>query len=206
MKDKLFILRELLGKTVLITIGLAIAAFGIAITYKTGIGTSPMATAIDGLTEIIPVNHGQGSIIMNVIFLIVAIVVKRKKINVGTILVVFTMGIYINLFGDLIEAGNLYTNYQFVFNFIGTVITAFGIAMIVKTDFGLGPLEIMTEVIKDKLSWSYRISKISFDVMLLITGIMMGGVYGIGTISNVLLVGVFIQVFLELFNKKLKMI
>jgi len=206
VRDKNHIYNNPIFKVLMITMGLLIIGLGMAISYKTGMGTTPMATAIDGLTKIIPINYGQGSIILNSLFLIIAIFIKRDKIHIGTILVVFTLGLYINLFVDLIDADTLFVNYQLIFNLIGTVTTALGIAVIVKQNFGLGPLEIMTEVIKDKFGWSYRRSKITFDVILLITGIMMGGVYGLGTISNVVFVGVFIQMFLELFNKKSNMI
>jgi len=68
-------------------------------------------------------------------------------------------------------------------------------------DFGIGPYDLMTEVIIDKLKCSYRMAKIIADCSLLVVGIMMGGVFGLGTIGNVILVGVFIQLFMDVAKK-----
>lgn len=194
-------LNNVIKKSLLIILGIVIAAFGIAITYKTGIGTNPMATASDGLTKVLPLNYGYANLLLNFIFLVVAFFVKREKINLGTLLMVLTMGIFINLFTGLLVADVPFTQYQLMFNVLGTIITSLGIAIIVLVDFGIGPYDLMTEVIIDKLKCSYRMAKIIADSSLLVVGIMMGGVFGLGTVGNVILVGIFIQLFIELAKK-----
>jgi uncharacterized membrane protein YczE len=190
-----------LKKSLLIILGIVIAAFGIAMTYKTGIGTNPMATASDGITKVLPLNYGYANLLLNFIFLVVAFFVKREKINLGTLLMVLTMGIFINLFTGLLVADVPFRQYQLMFNVLGTIITSLGIAIVVLVDFGIGPYDLMTEVIIDKLKCSYRMAKIIADSSLLVVGIMMGGVFGLGTVGNVILVGIFIQLFIELARK-----
>lgn len=185
----------------LISIGIAIAAFGIALTYKSGIGTNPMATASDGLTKVFPLNYGNANLLLNGFFLVVAFFLKREKINIGTLLMVLTMGICINFFAGLLAAETIFTQWQLVYNIIGTIITSLGISVVVLVDFGIGPYDLMTEVIIDKLKCSYRMAKIIADCSLLVVGIMMGGVFGLGTIGNVILVGVFIQLFMDVAKK-----
>lgn len=194
-------LNNVLKKSLLIILGIVIAAFGIAITYKTGIGTNPMATASDGITKVLPLNYGYANLLLNFIFLVIAFFVKRDKINIGTLLMVLTMGIFINLFTGLLIADVPFTQYQLIYNVLGTIITSLGIAIIVLVDFGIGPYDLMTEVIIDKLKCSYRMAKIIADSSLLVVGIMMGGVFGLGTVGNVILVGIFIQLFIELAKK-----
>jgi uncharacterized protein len=194
-------LNNVLKKSLLIILGIVIAAFGIAITYKTGIGTNPMATASDGITKVLPLNYGYANLLLNFIFLVIAFFVKRDKINIGTLLMVLTMGIFINLFTGLLIADIPFTQYQLIYNVLGTIITSLGIAIIVLVDFGIGPYDLMTEVIIDKLKCSYRMAKIIADSSLLVVGIMMGGVFGLGTVGNVILVGIFIQLFIELAKK-----
>ncbi|PKM64935.1 MAG: hypothetical protein CVU96_00305 [Firmicutes bacterium HGW-Firmicutes-20] len=194
-------LSSVLKKSLLIILGIVIAAFGIAMTYKTGIGTNPMATASDGITKVLPLNYGYANLLLNFIFLVVAFFVKREKINLGTLLMVLTMGIFINLFTGLLVADVPFRQYQLMFNVLGTIITSLGIAIVVLVDFGIGPYDLMTEVIIDKLKCSYRMAKIIADSSLLVVGIMMGGVFGLGTVGNVILVGIFIQLFIELARK-----
>jgi uncharacterized protein len=192
---------SVLKKSLLIILGIVIAAFGIAMTYKTGIGTNPMATASDGITKVLPLNYGYANLLLNFIFLVVAFFVKREKINLGTLLMVLTMGIFINLFAGFLVADVPFKQYQLMFNVLGTIITSLGIAIVVLVDFGIGPYDLMTEVIIDKLKCSYRMAKIIADSSLLVVGIMMGGVFGLGTVGNVILVGIFIQLFIELARK-----
>jgi uncharacterized protein len=194
-------LYPILRKATMIMVGIAIAAFGIALTYKTGIGTNPMATASDGLTKVLPLNYGYANLLLNFIFLVIAFFVKREKINLGTLLMVLTMGLFINLFTGLLVADVPFIQYQLAYNILGTIITSFGISIVVLVDFGIGPYDLMTEVIIDKLKCSYRMAKIIADSSLLVVGIMMGGVFGLGTIGNVILVGIFIQLFIELAKK-----
>lgn len=194
-------LSNVLKKSLLIILGIVIAAFGIAITYKTGIGTNPMATASDGITKVLPLNYGYANLLLNFIFLVIAFFVKRDKINIGTLLMVLSMGVFINLFTGLLVADVPFTQYQLIYNVLGTIITSLGIAIVVLVDFGIGPYDLMTEVIIDKLKCSYRMAKIIADSSLLVVGIMMGGVFGLGTVGNVILVGIFIQLFIELAKK-----
>ncbi len=194
-------LYPILRKAMMIIVGIAIAAFGIALTYKTGIGTNPMATASDGMTKVLPLNYGYANLLLNFIFLVIAFFVKRDKINLGTLLMVVTMGLFINLFSGLILTDVYFTQYQLAYNILGTIITSFGISIVVLVDFGIGPYDLMTEVIIDKIKCSYRLAKIIVDSSLLVVGIMMGGVFGLGTIVNVILVGIFIQLFIELARK-----
>jgi len=194
-------LSNVLKKSLLIILGIVIAAFGIALTYKTGIGTNPMATASDGITKVLPLNYGYANLLLNFIFLVIAFFVKRDKINIGTLLMVLSMGVFINLFTGLLVADVPFTQYQLIYNVLGTIITSLGIAIIVLVDFGIGPYDLMTEVIIDKLKCSYRMAKIIADSSLLVVGIMMGGVFGLGTVGNVILVGIFIQLFIELAKK-----
>lgn len=189
-------------KIIGISIGLMIAAFGIALTYKTGIGTNPVATACDGLTKVLPIDFGQANILLNATFLFIALFVKRNKINIGTLIVVFTIGLYINLFIGLLNSYDYLDSYQIPMNILGTAIASLGISIVVKIDFGIGPLELITEVIIDKTKISYKSAKTLLDITLLLIGITLGGVYGLGTVINVVLTGMFMQMYLELFNRQ----
>jgi len=188
-------------KVVLLSLGIGVAALGIALTYKSGIGTNPMATVTDGVSRLLSVNYGTANLLINTMFLIVALFLQRDKVFVGTFVLVFTMGIYINFFVNLLSTIALSNMWSIPINLVGTVITAFGISVVVIVDYGLGPLDLMTEVINRKFQCSYRTAKTVFDSSLLLVGIGMGGVYGLGTLFNVLLVGMLMQSFFELYRK-----
>jgi uncharacterized membrane protein YczE len=190
-----------LKKIVLIIIGMAFAALGISMTYKSGIGTSPMATIIDGVRLQLNVSYGTANFLINLVFLFISFFYVRQKIHIGTLILVFTMGLYINFFVDLLSGFELSTNWSIPLNLLGTLITTIGISTIVVIDFGLGPLELMTEIIKKKIHSSYRVARLTFDGTLLFLGISLGGNYGIGTIFNLALVGILMQTIFKIFRR-----
>lgn len=191
-----------LKKTPLIFIGITIASLGIAITYKSGIGNSPMATITDGVSQLLDVTYGTANVLINIVFLFISYFYVKEKINIGTIVVMFSIGSGINLFVYLLSFVDLPSSYAIPANLLGSVITSIGISSVVLIDYGLGPLELMTEIVVKKIKSSYRIAKMLFDASLLVLGIALGGVYGLGTILNILIVGFVMQTVIKAFRKE----
>jgi uncharacterized membrane protein YczE len=148
------------------------------------------------------VSYGLANLLINIIFLLIAVRFVREKLFIGSFIVAFSMGIYINLYVSLLANVTFPDSWAIPINLIGTVIAVIGIGTVVVIDYGLGPLELMTELIHKRLNRSYRLARIIFDGSLLSLGILMGGVYGLGTILNVLLVGSMMQLFFQFFGRK----
>jgi uncharacterized membrane protein YczE len=199
-------LKDTLKSILILSIGLTVAAFGIAMTYKSGIGNSPMATITDGLSRQLNVSYGVANVIINIVFLLIAIRFLKEKVFIGSFIVAFSMGMYINLYVALLANVTFPDSWAIPLNLIGLLITVIGISTVVVIDYGLGPLELMTELIHKKLNRSYRLARVLFDSSLLVLGILMGGVYGLGTIFNVLLVGSTMQLFFRIFGRKVSQV
>lgn len=191
-----------LKKIPLIFIGITVASLGIAITYKSGIGNSPMATITDGVSQLLDVTYGTANVFINIVFLFISYFYVKEKINIGTIVVMFSIGSGINLFVYLLSFVDLPSSYAIPANLLGSVITSIGISSVVLIDYGLGPLELMTEIVLKIIKSSYRTAKMLFDATLLVLGITLGGVYGLGTIFNILIVGFVMQIVIKTFRKE----
>ena len=185
-----------------VTLGIAIAAFGITLTYKSGLGSSAMSTVSQGVSRVLNIQVGTANIGLNGLFFGLALVGKKNKIGIGTPMIVFGLGLFINLFVSLLSSVQLDATMNVVINVLGIILNAGGIAIMVIVNFGLGPLELITEMITEKTKWSYRKSKLAFDAMMLILGISLGGDYGIGTILNVLMFGFIMQFVFEVHKKQ----
>ncbi len=197
-------LKVTLVKTVLVLMAIAIAALGISLTLKSGLGSSAMSTVSQGLGRVLHIQTGTANMILNGAFFSIALLGQRHKIGIGTPLIVFGLGLFINLFTTLINGFEVTGYARLILNFTGILLNAGGIAMMVILNFGLGPLELITEMITKFSHWSYRKSKLAFDAMMLIFGISIGGDYGIGTILNVLLFGFVMQLMFEVHKNKRK--
>ncbi|KAF0222990.1 MAG: hypothetical protein FD179_1826 [Erysipelotrichaceae bacterium] len=140
--------------------------------------------------------------VLNGFFFAIALLGQKNKIGIGTPMIVFGLGLFINIFVKLLSPVELSASLNLVINVLGIILNAGGIAIMVIVNFGIGPLELITEMITEKTKWSYRKSKLAFDAMMLILGISLGGDYGIGTIMNVLMFGFIMQFVFEVHKKQ----
>lgn len=93
-------------KLVVLVIGLFILAFGIALSSKSSIGVSPSASLSYVLSQIFPFSMGTFTMVVNVIFIIVQILLLRKDyklINLLQLAVVFVFGYFTDLTLAIVE-------------------------------------------------------------------------------------------------------
>ncbi|HSR04970.1 MAG TPA: hypothetical protein VLM88_10345, partial [Proteiniclasticum sp.] len=187
----------LFKKILLLSLGLFIAQMGTALMYRSLIGSSPMATAVDGISTMLSISKGASNIVLNTIFLIVAFIVNRKSIGIGTIIAVVQFGLFLDIWLAIIPEMVIdQMSIRIMLNILGTFFSAMGIAFYIQFNIGMGPLELMVDSIHLKSGLDYRWSRYIFDGLLLLLGILFRGVFGLGTILNLVLMGYFLQRFI----------
>ena len=85
---------------------------------------------------------------------------------------------------------------------LGCVILAYGMTIVIKSDAGTGPNDLVAIVISDKIHRKFSIIRVIVDVCFVIIGWLCGGIFGIGTLICAFLVGPVAGVFLPL-NERL---
>jgi hypothetical protein len=85
---------------------------------------------------------------------------------------------------------------------VGCVILAYGMTIVIKSDAGTGPNDLVAIVISDKLHRKFSIVRIIVDVCFVAVGWLLGGTFGIGTIICAALVGPVAGVFLP-YNERI---
>ncbi len=87
---------------------------------------------------------------------------------------------------------------SFVYRFtklnIGLFIYGLGIAMLVHADIGIPPWDVFAQGISVQTGWSFGWSTVAVSVIVLICWIPLKQKYGIGTVLNGLLIGVWCDV------------
>ena len=78
----------------------------------------------------------------------------------------------------------------------GCVILAYGMTIVIKSDAGTGPNDLVAIVISDKLHAKFSIVRIIVDACFIAVGWLLGGTFGIGTVICAALVGPVAGVFL----------
>lgn len=189
----------------LIILAVACMGFGIAFNALACLGNDPISVLYDGIKNFFHMDLGTASMVINFVLLIIIFVFEKKFINVGTITYVITLGLFIN-WGMVV-----YKNFSFqetmpvkIFTaFVGCFLLFLGIAIFIFVNLGLDTWSGVTVLLSEKLHISYKIVKISMDVVSCVIGVMLGGVMGVVTVFAALLGGPLIEILKKLLDKTL---
>ena len=95
----------------------------------------------------------------------------------------------------------LHPVFRFLMLVAGCVILAYGMTIVIKSDAGTGPNDLVSVVLSDKIHRSFGIVRLAVDAAFTLIGFVLGGVAGVGTIVCVALVGPVAGVFLPINEK-----
>ncbi len=205
-------IKEILLRVVILLVGLTIAHFGVTLFLLADLGADPFNVLIQGIFRTLSENlhleiltHGYTHMAICFLIILVLLLVDRSYIKIGTLICMFCGGPIIDFFtwmlGDVIHAGNPFAVRILTLG-IGCVILAYGMTIVMKSDSGTGPNDLVAIVISDKLKKPFGILRIIVDVCFVVIGFLLGGVIGIGTIICAALVGPVAGIFLPR-NEKL---
>lgn len=202
-KDNMF---QLAADIIIISFGLMISSFGTALFYAAELGSSPMATFCDGLHNLLHISYGTANTLANLLLLVVLFFLQRSYINVGTVLCVFTIGLWVNLFtpllgGAMIAQWSLWA--RVLCTVAGTALMGVGLGLYVAVDRGFGALEGLVKLLCTKRDLSYTKAKIIQDILLVVAGILLTAKWGVGTLIAMLLTGPVLQQAIQFFTPKL---
>ena len=192
-------------------VGLTIAHLGVTLFLQSDLGSDPFNVLIQGLYRSIPwpaaMTHGWVHVGVSVLIILVLLVVDRSYIRIGTVLCMILGGPIIDVFtvvlAPVINSGS-HIVLRFVSLALGCVILAFGMTIVMKSEAGTGPNDLVGVVISDKTHWKFGVVRICVDVFFALAGFLLGGTLGIGTVVCAFLVGPTAQIFLPISEKLCK--
>lgn len=188
-------IREILVRVVILFIGLTIAHFGVTLFLLANLGTDPFNVLIQGLHRTIgstAVTHGTVHISVCILIVVILLFLDRSYIGIGTVICMFCGGPIIDFFTVLLSplfAGSVSTAVRVILNCAGCIILAFGMTIVIKSEAGTGPNDLVAVVISDKLKKPFGIVRVIVDLLFTGIGFALGGTVGIGTIICAFFVG-----------------
>jgi hypothetical protein len=80
-------------------------------------------------------------------------------------------------------------------------------ALVISSDAGTGPNDLVAVILTDKLKrFQFRTVRICCDLFFIITGFLLGGTVGIGTVAAAFLVGPVVQIFRPIHERAIQRI
>ena len=194
-------LSETTKRIIIFLIGMSIIQFGVALFLRMNIGSDPFTVFTQGLANTLNnlgVNATTGTanrIILIVLFSII-LLLNKSHIKIGTMICVVGVGPIIDLGVSMVSILPV-ESYNYLLKMfliaLGCFIIAIGFSMLSATKVGVAPNDIIPFIIKERTNWEYRWIRILMDAVLLISGSILGGTVGVGTIIAMATTGPFIQ-------------
>lgn len=182
-----------LKRLFLLLIGLVIAHTGVAFFLMAELGSDPFNVMIQGLQRMLGfATHGTIHAAVSLFIVLVLLVVDRSYVRIGTFVCMLLGGPIIDglmlLLGGLVTAQSAMA-IRIAAVVAGCCILAVGMSFVIESQAGTGPNDLVAVVISDKTKWKFGPVRIAVDVIFALTGLLLGGTAGIGTLACVLLVG-----------------
>lgn len=191
--------RETLIRVLILLVGLTIAHFGVTLFLLADLGADPFNVLVQGIFRTLStmngfqlLTHGYTHIAICFLIILVLLVVDRSYIKIGTILCMICGGpiidVFTGLLGGFLSGGRgLWIKLPVLA--AGCVILAFGMTIVIKSDAGTGPNDLVALVISDKSHAKFALVRVVVDVSFVAVGFLLGGVFGVGTLICAGLVG-----------------
>lgn len=197
-------------RVVLLLIGLWIAHLGVTLFLQTNLGSDPFNVFVQGLFRAIPwpewagMTHGRVHLLVSLLIMVVLLVVDRSYVGIGTVLCMALGGPIIDVYTlwlapFLNETLPLAVRVPMLA--VGCVILAFGMTIVIRSQAGTGPNDLVAVVLSDKSGKPFGPVRIGVDLTFALVGFALGGVVGIGTIICAFLVGPAAQLFFPVSDK-----
>lgn len=196
-----------LYQSIITILAVILCEFGIGCFYTARIGTDPISIFVEGVSFHCSLTVGQISTICNAILCVLMFIFERKQFGFGTLIQVLIGGPLIDLFYGILfkyfnpDVTTLLT--KIIILSIGLVIYSIGLGITILCDVGVGPFSFPTIFLNDYTPLNMKYSQIISDATFFIIGLLLGGIYGIGSIVTVFLCGPIMDYTIKLVKPKI---
>ena len=180
-------------RLVRLVVGLVLFGIGIGMMLQSDWGLPPWDVLHQGLAEQFGLTVGMWSIIISALVLL-AWLPLHERYGIGTLLNAVIIGVIIDLAAFVIPAPETLI-WRILLNLGGILLIGIASGMYIGANLGPGPRDgLMTAIARR--GPSIRVTRWAIEIVVLITGILLGGTFGPGTIAFALFIGPIVQFFL----------
>lgn len=180
--------------------GLIIAHLGVTLFLLAGLGSDPFTVFIQGFSRVVHLSVGTVHVIVLCILTVLLFAATKGYVKPGTIICAFCGGPIIDFFtwalGSVIH-DNSPIIVRIVSMLAGCVILAAGMSIVINSNAGTGPNDLIAIILSDKIEKiEFRWVRVACDLFFVVLGYLLGGTVGAGTVAAVCLTGPIVQFWL----------
>lgn len=185
--------KNLRRRLIQLLLGLVLFGVGISMMLRSGLGLPPWDVLHQGLANQFGLTVGIWSILISFVVL-AAWIPLRERYGAGTLFNAIIIGVVIDVGAVIIpEPPTLWLDVLMMIG--GVLLIGLASGMYIGANLGPGPRDgLMTAIARR--GPSIRATRWAMEIVVLVTGILLGGTFGWGTVVFALLIGPVVQFFL----------
>ena len=187
-----------------VTLSTALIGVATCCYVRASLGGDSVAVFLEGLSTALGITLGTASWSLNIVLVSLAVLTARKHIGWTTVYSCILTGSFIDLADALLDpvfslSGAVW--FRWGIFLAGLLLLTLSCALMIRFCPGMSILDAIVTRLSEKLRISFRAVRMTIDAGLMLSGFLMGGVVGIGSVVAVLGTGPLIQFFVQ-FGKK----
>lgn len=183
-------------RVVQLLLGLALYGVSMGFMIRSTLGQMPWDVLHFGLAANTSLTIGQVIIAMSAVVLLFWIPLKQMP-GLGTLLNAVLVGLATDLALSILDAPES-LGVQIGFMLLGIFLNACATALYIGAQLGPGPRDGLMTGLSRRTGLSIRLVRTTLEVSVVVLGILLGGVFGLGTVLYALLIGPLTQKLLPL--------
>lgn len=189
-------------RTIRLVAGLWLFALGSVLTLRASLGVAPWDVLHDGIRRNTPLTFGVAVIAIGVVLVLLSALLGIRP-GPGTIANMLLIGTFVDLMlltgaGTGIDDAHMALRVAVAFS--GVAVIGLGSALYIGANLGAGPRDSLMVLVATKLGVRVGVARAVIEGSALLTGWLLGGAVGIGTLLFVLTIGPSVDVFFRLFR------
>jgi uncharacterized membrane protein YczE len=184
--------RESVRKIGMYLAGCAVFATGAYLFIHSRLGTDPLDVFSLGLLNHVPLTIGLAQTLVAVACLLCVAIWTQKRPLLSPLWTFFFCGSLIDIL-CFADAGRWLPLPPFAVMLAGAMLCAYGSSLIIMSGFGIRAMDLLALVMSDRWHWPFWLGKGVLEGLLLLSGAVMGGPVGIGTVTFFIIVDGCIQ-------------
>lgn len=185
-------------RTTLLLCGLVLYGFSLTLLLRADLGLAPWDVFHQGLADTVGLSLGTTIVLMS--FVVLALWIPlRERPGIGTMANALLVGLGVEVFTSVIPEVDA-SWLRWLLLALGIACNGVATGMYIGAGMGPGPRDgLMTGIARRR--WSVRSVRTGLELLVLVTGIVLGGTFGVGTVLYAVMIGPLAQIFLPIFTR-----
>lgn len=189
--------RHLVRRLFQLYAGLALYGASSALLVRSGLGLEPWNVLHQGLSERTGLSMGVVLTALGALILLLWIPL-RQRLGLGTVSNVLVIGVAMDATLAVVpDAHNMAVRVALMVS--GIVLNGAATGLYIAARFGPGPRDGLMTGLNRRTGVSVRLVRTAIEITVVVTGFLLGGTVGVGTLLYAVAIGPFAQLFLRVF-------